>query len=227
MGPDLVGLAWRLGYEFHDPTLLLTALCHRSWCAEHPGHRSNERLEFLGDAVLGWVVAELAYMLHPDIAEGRLTDLRKSLVNASALAATAAELHLGSEMLLGKGEAAAGGRNKPSILSDALEAVIGAVHIDGGTEASRSLVERLLGERIALGFTGHADFKTVLQEEAMRIGAGAPVYTLVGEGPDHARRFFAEVRLTGDVVGRGEGLSKKQAEQAAAREAFFRISNDA
>lgn len=226
-GPDLDALASRLGYEFVDQSLLLSALRHRSWCAEHPGHASNERLEFLGDAVLGWIVAELAFSAHPTLSEGPLTDVRKAVVNAQALAATARELGLGDAVLLGKGEAAAGGKHKPSILSDALEALIGAVHVDGGTEASRALVQRLLGVRISSGTEGHIDFKTVLQETSMRLGRGAPAYRIDGDGPDHARRFWAEVRLGDDIVGRGEGLSKKQAEQSAAQEAVAALNRHA
>ena len=125
-------LSGRLGYTFGDTALLRQALAHRSWCAEVAGQRSNERLEFLGDAILGWVVADLAYRQQEDLDEGKLTDLRKAIVNADALAKVAEELGVGDALLLGKGEAAAGGRQKRSILSDAFEAIIGAVYLDGG-----------------------------------------------------------------------------------------------
>jgi len=224
--PDLSALVTRLGYQFSDWSLLHTALAHRSWCAETPGSpASNERLEFLGDAVLGWVVADLAYRHHADLPEGRLTDLRKGVVNAAALADIARDLSLGAHLLLGKGEAAAGGRHKPSILSDALEAVIGAVYVDGGADAAYQLITRMLGERIesAAIHLDHADHKTHLQELSARLFDAAPVYVLREEGPDHAKRFFASVLLQGRPEGQGEGRSKKQAEQAAARQACERL----
>jgi len=216
--PELAGLSERLGHCFSDLSLLRQAMCHRSWCSEHPGFESNERLEFLGDAVLGWVVADLVYRKHLDSHEGRLTDLRKSVVNATALAEIAATIDIGSCLLLGKGEAAAGGRSKPSILSDALEAALGAVYLDGGAQAAYELVVRLLGDRLNAVTTTppYADFKTMLQELSARRGDSAPVYVLREEGPDHAKRFFATVLVAGDPVGEGEGSSKKQAEQRAA-----------
>jgi ribonuclease III len=204
---------------------LRQALAHRSWCAEYPGNASNERLEFLGDAVLGWVVADLAYRNHGDLAEGKLTDLRKAVVNASALAQLAAELGLGDELLLGKGEAAAGGRRKPSILSDALEAVFGAVYLDGGPDAALSVIEGVLAGRIAEAVTrlGGLDHKTTLQELSARLFETAPLYVVVDDGPDHAKTFFARVEIGGVPWGEGEGRSKKQAEQSAARVACARL----
>lgn len=223
--PDLEGLEGRLGYAFVDRALLRQALAHRSWCAEFPGNASNERLEFLGDAVLGWTIADLVYRNYPDLPEGKLTDLRKAVVNAGALASVADELDLGQELLLGKGEAAAGGRRKPSILSDALEAVFGAVYLDGGSEAARSLIERSLSSRIleAVGRLGGLDHKTTLQELSAELFGAPPVYVLVADGPDHAKRFEATVHIKGTPWGAGEGRSKKQAEQAAAREACTRL----
>jgi ribonuclease-3 len=196
-------------------------MAHRSWCAEVPGESSNERLEFLGDAVLGWVVADLAYRRHGDLPEGKLTDLRKSVVNATALAEVAVSIDLGSCLLLGKGEDAAGGRQKPSILSDALEAVLGAVYIDGGAAAAYAFIERLLGHRInvAADQLGTLDHKTLLQELAARLHETAPVYVIREDGPDHQKRFYASVVVAGEVLGHGEGRSKKLAEQAAAAEA--------
>jgi ribonuclease-3 len=220
---DLAPLCERLGYEFTDPALIHTAMAHRSWCAEeHGAPASNERLEFLGDAVLGWVVADLAYRHHGDLAEGRLTDLRKGVVNAVALAEVAASIDLGDYVLLGKGETAAGGRAKPSILSDAMEAVIGAVYLDGGAPAAYALIERMFGDRIVVASQRleHADHKTYLQELTARLYEAAPVYLLREEGPDHAKRFFATVLVRGKTEGTGEGRSKKQAEQAAARSAI-------
>jgi ribonuclease-3 len=217
--PDFAGLCDRLGYQFVDAGLLRQAVRHRSWCAEHPGHESNERLEFLGDAVLGWVVADLVYRGHLDSHEGRLTDLRKSVVNATALAEIARAIDIGPVLFLGKGEDAAGGRTKPSILSDALEATLGAVYLDGGPGAAHDLIVRLLGDRLEVvtHLPPYTDYKTMLQELAARRFDSAPVYVLREEGPDHAKRFYATVLVGGDAVGSGEGSSKKQAEQSAAR----------
>lgn len=225
-GTDLVRLSARLGHTFGDPALLERAMAHRSWCSEHGGQPSNERLEFLGDAVLGWVVADLAFRRHGDLPEGKLTDLRKSVVSERALAEVANELELGSHLLLGRGEDAAGGRRKDSILADALEAVIGAVYLDGGPTDAYELVERLLGERLdrAIERLDRLDHKTVLQELVARHHDAAPVYVLHEEGPDHAKRFFASVYVLGRLLGEGEGRSKKLAEQAAAEVACARLA---
>ncbi|MDP9463470.1 MAG: ribonuclease III [Actinomycetota bacterium] len=219
-------LSRRLGYDFTDQSLLRRALAHRSWCAEVGGQPSNERLEFLGDAVLGWVVAELAYRRHGDLAEGKLTDLRKSVVNATALAEVAEAIGLGEWLLLGKGEDSAGGRRKPSILSDAFEAVLGAVYLDGGVEAAQALVARLFSERldVAAGGLDRLDHKTVLQELTARLYDTAPVYLLTEFGPDHNKTFKATVVVAGTVRGAGEGKSKKLAEQQAASEAYDALS---
>jgi len=219
-------LSRRLGYEFTDPALLRRALAHRSWCAEVGGQPSNERLQFLGDAVLGWVVAEIAYRRHGDLPEGKLTDLRKSVVNAVALADVAEAIGLGQHILLGKGEDAAGGRHKSSILSDALEAVLGAVYLDGGVEAAKALIARLFSERleIAAGQLDRLDHKTVLQELTARLYDTAPVYLLTESGPDHSKTFTATVLVDGVALGVGEGKSKKLAEQEAASEAFDTLS---
>jgi ribonuclease III len=196
-------------------------MAHRSWCAEHPGTESNERLEFLGDAVLGWVVADLAYHRYDDLPEGALTGVRKGVVNAIALAEVAVTLGLGEHLLLGRGEDAAGGREKPSILSDALEALFGAVYVDGGPAAAHEVVERLVGPRLAATAArlDFLDYKSRLQELAVRHGAGAPEYHTRSEGPDHAKRFFATVVIDGRIAGEGTGRSKKAAEQAAAEAA--------
>jgi ribonuclease-3 len=223
--PDLDGLERRLGYSFRDQALLRQALAHRSWCAEYPGNASNERLEFLGDAVLGWTIADHVYRHYEELSEGKLTDLRKAVVNAGALAAVAQELELGAELLLGKGEATAGGARKPSILSDALEAVFGAVYLDGGADPARHLITRLLGARLdeAVGRLGGLDHKTALQEMVATLFGGAPTYRIVSDGPDHAKRFEATVWVGEVRWGAGEGRSKKQAEQAAALEACARL----
>ena len=215
--PDLSQLTARLGYEFTDISLLETAMHHRSWNAENDGGESNERLEFLGDAVLGWVVADIVYTQHSDLPEGKLTDLRKSVVNANALAEVAAELGIGEFLMLGKGEDTAGGREKTSILSDALEAVIGAVYIDAGPQATHDVVSALMGKRIvdAVGGLDRLDAKTRLQELASKFEAHVH-YKVEDEGPDHEKMFFATVFVGDRELGYGEGKSKKAAEQIAA-----------
>jgi len=204
-------------------------MSHRSWCSETFGQLSNERLEFLGDAVLGWVVADIAYRRHQDLPEGKLTDLRKSVVNASALADVARSVDLGPCLLLGKGEAAAGGRDKPSILSDALEAVIGAVYLDGGVIAAADLIERLFAEplRRAAAQLDRLDFKTMLQELTARLFDAPPVYVLSESGPDHSKTFVATVLVGDRNLGEGTGRSKKLAEQAAAARALELLSASA
>ncbi len=216
----LVELADRIGYRFVDWSLLERSLAHRSWCAETPGTISNERLEFLGDAVLGWAIADIVYHRYP-VAEGQLTDLRKSVVNAIALAEVAQTVGLGDHVLLGRGEAAAGGADKPSILSDALEAVLGAVYLDGGAYAAYALVERLVVPRMPHSADDISQFdqKTQLQELSARLGRGAPVYVVSSHGPDHAKTFHARVLVDDEVLGVGTGRSKKAAEQLAATEA--------
>ena len=222
--PGLAELAERIGYRFDDWSLLERSLAHRSWCAETPGAISNERLEFLGDAVLGWAIADLVYHRYP-VAEGQLTDLRKSVVNAIALADLAQEIGLGEHVLLGRGESAAGGADKPSILSDAFEAVLGAVYLDGGAEAAYEMVERLVVPRMpdSADSMGQFDQKTQLQELSARLGRGAPVYELSSNGPDHAKTFHARVLVDGEVLGVGIGRSKKAAEQLAATEACLAL----
>ena len=215
--PDLSQLTARLGYAFTDISLLETAMHHRSWNAENDGGESNERLEFLGDAVLGWVVADIVYTQHSDLPEGKLTDLRKSVVNANALAEVAVELGIGEFLMLGKGEDTAGGREKTSILSDALEAVIGAVYIDAGPQATHNVVSALMGKRIvdAVGGLDRLDAKTRLQELASKLEAHVH-YKVEDEGPDHEKMFFATVFVGDRELGYGEGKSKKAAEQIAA-----------
>ena len=219
---ELDALGKRLGYAFADPMLLARAMAHRSWCAETAGENPNERLEFLGDAVLGLVVTDHIYRTYPDLPEGELAKVRASVVNSASLAELALELGLGEALLLGKGEDQSGGREKPSILADAMEAVIGAVYIDGGWDPAADFVMRLLGERIAEAAAGPGgqDYKTRLQELGARRFDELPRYEVVDEGPDHAKLFFATVHLGGEARGTGEGRSKKQAEQAAARVAW-------
>jgi ribonuclease-3 len=183
-------------------------------------------LEFLGDAVLQLVVTNHIFNTYPDLPEGELAKVRASVVSSAALAEVAALLDLGAALLLGKGEDQSGGREKPSILADAMEAVIGAVYLDGGWDAADDFVMRLLGERIAEAAAGPGgqDFKTRLQELAARSFDELPRYDVVDEGPDHAKRFYATVSVAGQVRGRGEGRSKKQAEQAAARLAWQELA---
>jgi ribonuclease-3 len=201
-------------------------MAHRSWCAETPGETSNERLEFLGDAVLGLVITAHLFRTYPELPEGELAKVRASVVNSEALAEVAAELGLGDALLLGKGEDSSGGREKPSILADAMEAVIGAVYLDGGWDAAAGLVMTLLGDRVEEGAAGPGgqDYKTRLQELAAHRFDQLPRYEIRDEGPDHAKRFFATVSIGGRPRGRGEGRSKKQAEQAAAREAWHTLA---
>jgi ribonuclease-3 len=207
----------RLGHHFAEPGPILLALTHRSWCAENPGTASNERLEFLGDAVLGLVVTDHLFTTHPEMPEGSLAKVRAAVVSEPTLAEVAVELGVGEAVRLGKGEAASGGRAKASILSDALEAIIGAVYV----------ILEVFGARIdaAAEGPGGGDFKSQLQELAAREFESAPVYELGDEGPDHEKRFFARVLIDGSVVGEGEGRSKKVAEQAAAGAALARLSS--
>ena len=202
--------------------MLLQALRHRSWCAENPGFESNERLEFLGDSVLGLIVTSHLFRTYTDIPEGELTKVRASVVNSATLAEVAGELDLGPSLMLGKGEALSGGREKPSILADATEALIGAVYIDRGWEAAEAAVMSLFSARIeeAAAGPGGQDYKTRLQELCARLFDQLPRYAVTDEGPDHAKEFEATVHLQGRPYGSGRGRSKKQAEQAAARQAW-------
>lgn len=225
---DLTALADRVGHDFADPELLLRAVTHRSWCAEHPGNASNERLEFLGDAVLGLVVTDHLFRSNPNLAEGDLAKARAQIVSSTTLASVAVEVRLGDALRLGRGERRSGGSEKPSILADALEAVIGAVWLDGGMAAADPVVTGLLSDRLtaAVGVPGGLDFKTRLQEVAAHRGDHGPSYELSEEGPDHAKRFTATVRLGDRVWGSGSGRSKKEAEQAAAADALDRLGGN-
>lgn len=217
---DAEALAGLLGHSFTRPELLLTALRHRSWVAEHGGE-SNERLEFLGDAVLDLVVSAELFTRYPDLPEGRLSVARSAVVSTEGLAPVAAALGLGGAILLGRGEEQSGGREKPSLLENAFEAVIGAVFLDGGLDAARRVALAHLGDVLdeAAASPGR-DFKTRLQEWAAHHEEAVPRYELRGEGPDHARVFHAQVLIGDRSCGHGTGRSKKQAEQAAARAAW-------
>ncbi len=217
-------MANRLGYAFADQVLLEQAFCHRSWCSEHEGP-SNERLEFLGDSVLGLAVTDHAYHAYPSLSEGSLAKVRATVVSAVGLAELARDLRLGVYLRLGRGEEASGGRRKASLLSDALEAVIGAVFVDGGWDAARNLVVRLCAERIATAAEGPgvADYKTRLQELLARRDDGPLQYAMTESGPDHDKWFTASAVIGSNVLGSGAGKSKKQAQQAAAQHAWERL----
>jgi ribonuclease-3 len=218
-----------IGVRFSDGALLERALTHRSYCAEHPGAISNERLEFFGDAVLDLVVTDYVFREFEAFPEGDLAKLRASVVNSEVLAEVAAEIGLGEALRLGKGEDAAGGRAKPSILGDALEAVIAAAYLDQGWVAARTLVLRLLEGRIVEGASGPGgqDPKSRLQELVARVRGVLPHYRVRREGPDHASRFFATVFVRGEPMGEGQGRSKRQAEQMAAQAAWGRLRDEA
>lgn len=207
-----------------DPALLEQALTHRSWAYEHGGAPHNERLEFLGDAILGQAVTVKLYTDYPELSEGELAKRRAALVSSVALAEVARGINLGAELKLGVGEERTGGRQKDSILADTVEAVIGAVYLSTDTETAAAFVLRLIEPLLAdpERFTVALDPKTSLQEEAAARGLPHPPYETVGEGPDHDRRYTARVELAG-VVGRGSGTSKKVAELAAARHAVEQL----
>ncbi len=218
---QLQALSQRLGLK-GDLGLLKLAVSHRSWCAEHIGQESNERLEFLGDSVLGLIVTEYIYLSFPSLAEGELAKLRSSVVDAATLAQIASSLDLGSALLLGKGENSSGGRQKVSILADAMEAVIGSIYLSEGFPTVRELVLNLLSPYIQAGAQGpgERDYKTRLQELSAHLFDASPKYDLQDKGPDHAKIFFAVVTIQDRQVGTGQGRSKKQAEQAAAKMAW-------
>ena len=214
----------KLGYRFRDRKLLEEALNHSSYANEHRGGLgSNERLEFLGDSVLGFVSAEHLFREHPDLPEGDLTRMRASLVCEQSLYEVARELELGSYLKLGRGEEAGGGRERQSILADAMEAVFAAVYLDGGIEAVRELIVRVLLSQAA-DSQERKDYKTTLQEVVQRRSGQVLTYHMISQsGPDHNKTFLFEVRLNEESVGRGEGRSKKEAEQAAARDALEKM----
>jgi ribonuclease III len=208
-----------------DHDLLERALTHRSYAYENGGLPTNERLEFLGDSVLGVIVTETLYRAYPDLAEGQLAKLRAAVVNMRALADVSRALGLGEFIKLGRGEESTGGRDKSSILADGLEALIGAVYVDGGLVAATGLVHRLFDELIddAARLGAGLDWKTSLQELTASQLLGVPYYEVTDSGPDHEKTFEAAVRLGGSVFGSGSGRSKKEAEQQAAEEAWNRI----
>jgi ribonuclease-3 len=224
---DPAELSGALGVPISEETLE-RALTHRSYAYENGGLPTNERLEFLGDSVLGLVVTDTLFNGHPTLPEGQLAKLRAAVVQMGALADVARQLKLGAYVRLGRGEEGTGGRDKPSILADTLEAVIGATYIDCGLEAASGLVHRLFDpviERSARLGAG-LDWKTSLQELTALHGLGVPVYNVTDTGPDHQKVFRAVVEVGGRSLGEGEGRSKKAAEQLAAEAAWRAISTE-
>lgn len=222
MGTDLSGLQEILGYRFNDESMLKHALTHSSYANENALGRtgSNERLEFLGDAVLELVSSEYFYQRFPNVPEGELTKLRARFVCEPALAQTAETIPLSKYILLGKGEEACGGRKRPSIISDAFEALIGAVYLDGGFANAKELILNFILTDIESKQFFY-DSKTILQEELQKSGRPEPEYVLIGEsGPDHMKEFTVEVQVNGEVLGVGTDTSKKHAAQKAALEAL-------
>ena len=220
----------RLGYTFRDRKRLEGALYHSSYANEHRslGIHSNERLEFLGDAVLGLVTADYLFRKHPDLPEGDLTRIRAALVCEESLHEVAQSLDLGSYLKLGKGEEAGGGRQRASILADATESVFAAVYLDGGLEAARALIHRVLldKERETDVEERRRDYKTLLQEHIQRKAGQELTYCMVREeGPDHAKTFVTEVQLNGAAIGEGSGHSKKESEQMAAKAALEKLDD--
>ncbi len=212
-----------------DHAVLERAVTHRSYAYENGGLPTNERLEFLGDAVLGVIITDSLYTTFPDLQEGQLAKLRAAVVNMRALADVSRSLGLGEFVRLGRGEESTGGRDKSSILADALEAVIGAVYVDGGLVAASTLVHRLFDPLIdeAAGLGAGLDWKTSLQELTASQALGVPSYEVTESGPDHEKTFIAAVILCGVSYGSGHGRSKKEAEQEAAEAAWRRISAEA
>ena len=212
-----------IGYRFRNITLLQNALAHSSYANErwHDSLKSNERLEFLGDSILGMVVAEHLYRNYPDRPEGELTRMRADMVCENALAAIAGRIELGQHLLLGHGEEQTGGRTRNSILADAVESVIAACFLDGGMEAARGFIDRFVLTDVPVRKLRNADYKTALQELVQQKKNQVLTYKMTGEsGPDHDKHFEVAVLLNGNTVGTGCGSSKKRAEQDAARAAM-------
>lgn len=221
---DVAELQQRWGADI-DPELLILALTHRSFAHEAGGIPTNERLEFLGDSVLGIIVTEFLFRQYPDNAEGQLAKMRAATVSQPALAQVARDLELGDFILLGKGEMVTGGRQKDSILSDTVEALIGATYLCHGLEATRRVVEALVGDLLhdAAERGENLDWKTTLLELATHRDLGAPVYEVSGTGPDHDRSYHAVANVGGVVMSTGDGPSKKLAEHEAARAAVLAL----
>lgn len=221
-------LGSRIGHRFADESLLAHALRHSSYASEHPGAPSNERLEFLGDAVLGWAVTDALFRRHPELDEGELSSLRKAVVNADALAEVAESIDLGAHLQLGRGEEAAGGRERSSILADALEALVAAVFLDAGADAAHGVVTELLAPLLddASAAVARLDAKSRLIEWATQ-HERIVTFDVRGHGPDHEKRFDAIAFLDGTESGRGTGRTKKEAERLAALDALHTLEPEA
>ena len=217
----------KLGYTFENPGLLRLALTHRSVSSDDPSRNDNERLEFLGDAVLQLVITDLLYESYPHLAEGQMAKVRAAVVSGPALAEIARSIDLGAHIELAQGEERTGGREKDSILADAVEAILGSVYLDSGIDSVGEIILSLWADRVAdrAKSPGIKDYKTRLQEHVARDGR-RPVYEVEGSGPDHSRQFRAVVYVDGSRLGSGEGRSKKAAEQSAAQEALASLSPD-
>ncbi len=218
-----------IGYSFDNVTLLQNALTHSSYANErwHDGLRSNERLEFLGDSILGMVVADHLYRTFPDRPEGELTRMRADMVCETSLAAIAQQLQLGKHLLMGHGEQQNNGRKRASILADAVESIIAAMYLDGGMQAAEPFIRRFVLCNVPVRKLHNADYKTALQELVQRKKDQVISYTLIGEsGPDHDKQFTVQVALNGTAVGTGSGTSKKRAEQDAAHAAIEKLFPD-
>lgn len=212
-----------IGYRFQNITLLQQAMAHSSYANErwHDSLMSNERLEFLGDSILGMLVADYLYRTFPNRPEGELTRMRADMVCERSLAVVAAQLDLGKHLLLGKGEEQGGGRHRESILADAVESVIAASYLDGGMEAAKSFVQKFVLVHVPVNRPNNMDYKTALQEKVQQKKNQTLSYVMVGEsGPDHDKHFEVQLRLNDQVVGVGSGSSKKRAEQDAAKAAL-------
>lgn len=212
-------------YRFKDPELLANALCHSSYANEHRerGYKSNERLEYLGDAVLGMISAEYIYGKYSDLPEGEMTKLRASIVCEQSLYEFAEEINLGSMLLLGKGEINGGGNKRPSVLADAVEAVLAAIYLDGGLDSAKKFILEFIKRKAEIVVKGNTpvDYKTTLQEIVQKNHQETLSYHVKSEsGPDHDKLFVIEVHINSNPVATGEGKSKKQAEQAAAKAAL-------
>ena len=215
----------KIGYEFKDKTYIQTALTHSSFANEHKEFNYNERLEFLGDSVLGLVVSDYLFRARNDLPEGKLTRLRANVVCEESLSAVARKINLGDHLFLGKGEKASGGSNRDSILADATEAVIAAIYLDGGFDQAKDFILSNLRDTIAKNIYGNIfrDYKTILQE-IIQGNNGKISYKLVGEsGPDHNKEFEMQVKCGQDTIGIGKGKNKKEAEKEAARDALVKM----
>ncbi len=217
----------KIGYSFKDKSLLELALTHSSYANENKLKKNNERFEFLGDSVLGFVTAEYLFTEFKNRPEGEMTKLRAAVVCEKSLFKFAEQINLGKYILLGRGEDSTGGRNRPSVVSDAFEAVVAAIYLDGGMEAAKPYILGFIKEAVKRE-TSFKDNKSLLQEYIQRVKGNTLAYEEVGEeGPDHDKTFVFRVKLNGEVIGEGKGRSKKEAEQNAAGIALEKIQNEA